>query len=189
MRPQRRPPRVGLRTNIHEEPEGWSVRVTRGGRDHADYFGNAVWGGRGRALLAAQHWRDRLLLRIDPDIRVRRKPATGRRHSTGVEGVSRETHRVGGRIYCRYIAGWRDPEKGWQRRRFLVQRYGKEQAFALAKRARRSGVKRSKAYMKARQREEAVLRLRKASAMPRPVKDPRSRRGISMARRRPRRKR
>jgi hypothetical protein len=53
--------------------------------------------------------------------------------------------------------------------------------------AREAGVARSHAYLVARQREEAEGRLQQAAPMPRPVKDPRSRQGISMARRRPRR--
>ncbi len=165
------------------------MRVTRGGRDFPDYFGDAVWGGRDRSLLAAQHFRDRLLQRIDPDSRVRRQVAKGRKSRTGIVGVSREPHVVHGRAYSRYIAHWQDPEKGTQRRRFLVERYGEERALALAAEARRAGVARSRAYLKARQREEAKRRLQKAGAMPRPVRHPRSRKGISMARRRPRRMR
>jgi hypothetical protein len=152
-----------------------------------DYFGDAVWGGRGPALLAAQHARDELLRRIDPDQRVRRRMPRGSRNKTGVVGVSRETHVVDGRIYHRYVAQWQDPEKVPQRRRFLVEHHGEEEARAMAIEAREAGVARSHAYLLARQREEAKRRLEKAAPMPRRVKDPRSRAGISMARRRPRR--
>ena len=186
-RPPRRPTHIGPRTNIHSEPEGWSVTVMRAARTFSDYFGNAVWGGRARALLAAQHFRERLLQRIDPDSRIRREAPKNHRSKTGVVGVSTERHLVDGRVYRRYVASWQDPEQGSQRRRFLVERYGEERALALAVEARESGVAHAKAYLKARQQEEAALRLQKAAPMPRPVKDPRSRKGISMARRRPRR--
>jgi hypothetical protein len=86
-----------------------------------------------------------------------------------------------------YIARWQDPEKGPQRRRFLVEHYGRERARDLAIRARQAGVAHSHAYLLARQREEATRRLQKAAPMPRPVRDPLSRKGISMERRRPRR--
>ncbi len=188
-RDPRRPTRIGPLTNIHREPEGWSPNVRRAGRDFTDYFGDAVWGGRARALLAAQHFRDRLLQRIDPDTRVRRRPAKGRRSRNGVEGVSREPHWVDGRLYHRYVATWQDPVKGHQRRRFLVEHYGEEEARALAIDAREAGVARSRADWLARQREEAKRRLQKAAPLPRQVKDPRSRKGISMARRRSRRAR
>ena len=187
-RSARRPTRIGPLTNIHEEPEGWSLRVTRGGHDFADYFGDAVYGGRDRALLAAQRARDELLRRIDPDQRVRRRQPKGSRSRTGVVGVSREPYVVDGRIYHRYVAHWQDLEAGRaRRRRFLVERYGEEEAKALAIGEREKGVARARAYLLAHQREEAERRLRKTPPKPRQVKDPRSRKGISMARRRSRR--
>jgi hypothetical protein len=90
-------------------------------------------------------------------------------------------------VYHRYIAYWRDADKQPRRRRFGVERYGDSEARALAAKARRAGVKQAHAERLARQREEAARRLRNAPPMPARVKDPRSRKGISMARRRPRR--
>lgn len=150
----RRLTRIGPLTNIHREPEGWSLRVRRGGHDFSDYFGDAVYGGRERALLAEQHARDELLRRIDPDQRVRRRMARGSWSKTGVVGVSREPYVVDGRRYHRYVAYWQDPEKGRpQRRRFLVEHYGEERAKALAIDAREAGVARGHAYLLARQQE------------------------------------
>ena len=163
------------------------MTVRRRGHNFGDYFPDAVWGGRDRALLAAQHFRDQLLLRIGPDTRVRRRSPKGTRNVTGVVGVRLERHVVEGRVYHRYVAHWPDPEKGTRRRRFLVERYGKEQARALAIEAREAGVAHSHAQQLARQCEEARRRLQEAPPMPRQVKDPLSRKGISMARRRPRR--
>lgn len=183
----RRQSRIGRLGNIHPEPEGWSLRVTRSGRVFSDYFGNAVYGGSERALLAARHARDGLLRRIDADLRVRRQTPKGSRSKTGVVGVNREAYLVGGRRYHRYVSCWPDPAKGRpQRRRFLVEHHGEDRAKALAIEAREAGVARARACLLARQRAEAESRLRKAEPVPRPVKDPRSRKGISMARRRPR---
>jgi hypothetical protein len=180
--------RVGPYTNIYREPEGWSLRVTRRGRIFSDYFGDAVYGSRAQALRAAQHCRDRLLLqRVPADTRVRRRSPRGRRSKTGVPGVTREKYRVGGRVYSREIAHWPDPDNGPQRRRFAVKLCGARQARAMAIEARRAGLAECGARLLARQREEARRRLQEAGPMPRRVKDPRSRRGISMARRRPRR--
>lgn len=180
----RRPTRIGPFTHIHREMGAWSLLVVRGGQRFPEYFGNAVWGGRQQALVAAQRFRDRLLLRIGPDTRVRRQVPTGTRSATGVVGVTRERYVVGGRVYVRYLASWQDLEEGPLRRRFSVARYGKERAFALA---RKTGVAHSHAVRLAGRREEARRRLRNAPPMPRQVKDPRDRKGISMARRRPRR--
>ena len=163
------------------------MKVERRGKTFSDYFGNAVFGGRRRALLAAQHYRDELLQRTEPDSRERRRMPKGRRSKTGVVGVCLEPHRVNGRVYERYVAHWHDPEKGPQRRRFSVGRHGKEQALVLAVEAREAGVAHLRAYLLERQREEAARRLAKAAPPPRPVKNPLSRKGISMARRRPRR--
>ena len=163
------------------------MKVMRRGQNFADYFGDGVWGGRTRALLAAQHFRDQLLQRIGADTRERRQIPKGRRSKTGVVGVSLEPHVVDGRVYERYVAYWQDPEKGLRRRRFLVGHYGRDRALVLAIDARKAGVAHSHAYLLARQREEAARRLQKAAPMPRRVKDPLSRKGISMARRRPRR--
>jgi hypothetical protein len=183
---RRRPIRVGPYTNIHREPEGWLVSVCRRGRNFAEYLGDAVWGGREKALLAAQRYRDGLLQRIPADTRIRRRPPKGRRSRTGVPGVSYERYVVDGRVYHRYIGHWQDPDDGPQRRRFLVERYGSREARALAIEARTAGVADIEARLLARQREEATKRLRTAAPMPRQVKDPRSRKGINMGRRRPR---
>lgn len=186
-RPLRRPPRIGPLSNIRKEPEGVSVLVIRRGDNYSDYFGDAVWGGRKKAILAARHFRDRLLLRIGPDTRVRRKVAKGTRSRTGVVGVTVEPHKVGGRVYRRYVACWQDPEKGHQRRRFLVEHHGKERALALAVKARKAGVAQSRALLLARQREDATRRLKDLPPRPPQVKDPLSRKGVKHRRRRPRR--
>jgi hypothetical protein len=184
-RPRARP--VASLTNIRREPGAWYVQIWRRGRHFADYFSDAVWGGRAQALVAAQRFRDELLLRIEPDTRVRRRKPKGARTRTRVVGVTLEPHVVDGRVYERYVATWRDPERGTLRRRFLVQRYGKKEALALAIEARERGVSESRRRWRELQRTGARERLRQAPPMPLPVKDPRTRQGISMARRRPRR--
>ena len=106
---------VGPRTNISRDKRdsGWSVHLIRGGRQYAGNFADAVWGGgRGPAQLAARRFRDRLLLRVEPDLRVRRRIPEGARGRTGEVGISRERYLVGGRAYERYVAHWQDPERG-----------------------------------------------------------------------------
>jgi hypothetical protein len=161
--------------------------VVRGGRRFSRYVSPGGWGGREQARLAAQHFLARLALRIEADTRVRRRPPKGSRSKTGMPGVRLERYRVGRRFYWRYVALWPDPEKRFGRRRFGVSRYGKGKALALAVQARRAGVSRYRDYLRARQREEARQWLKNAPPMPRQVKDPLSRKGIKMGRRRPRR--
>jgi hypothetical protein len=157
--------------------------VRRGGRDYADYFPDAVWGGKRLALVAARRFRDELLERVEPDLRVRRRVPKGVRSKTGVVGVSVERHLVEGRVYRRYVAHWSDPEEGPMRRRFSVERHGEEGARALAEEVREQGVARSRARLLARQAADAARRLAAAPPLPRMVRDPRSRKGIRMPRR------
>lgn len=186
-RGSRRPPRIGPLTNIQEDSRSFTVHVTRQGRTVSDYFSFAVWGGRAPALVAAQRFRDELLARrLGPDSRVRRRVARGRGMGSR-PGVTLERYSVEGRHYERYIAQWQDPDKGLERRRFSLKRHGKRRARALAIEARRSGVANANSLRMARQRKEASRRLRNAPRMPRPVKHPLDRRGITMAGRRPRR--
>jgi hypothetical protein len=83
------------------------VQVIRRGKVFADYFSDAVWGGRAKALVAAQRFRDELLLRIEPDTRVRRRAPKGIRCTTGAVGVSFERYVVDGRVYQRYVGAGR----------------------------------------------------------------------------------
>jgi hypothetical protein len=159
--------------------------VTRRGHNYPAYFSDAVWGGRDKALVTARRWRDDLLQRSEPDTRVRERAPRGSRSATGIVGVTLETYEVGGRIYERYIAGWPDQKQGTRRRRFSVENYGKARARALAKEARKNGLAENRARLLKSQREEATERLRQAPPMPRQVKDPLDRKGISMAARRP----
>jgi hypothetical protein len=173
--------RIGLLANIRREPEGWTVVVMRKGVRHTDYFGDAVYGGRSLALLAARRYRDDLLRRIDPDTRVRRRMPRGVTSETGVVGVTFERYEVEDRWYERYVATWQDADGRNRRRRFSVLMRGKAKAMALAKKAREKGVARAEAERRARQGSEARSRLAQMPPMPRPVKDPLSRKGINTA--------
>lgn len=160
------------------------MHVIRAGRPFTGWFADAVWGGKRKGLVVAKRFRDHLLLRIGPDTRVRRVAPKGTRSKTGVVGVSLEPHVVEGRTYERYVAHWSNEEGRVRRRRFSVEKYGRDRAIAMAIDAREEGVARSHAARLARQRHEAGRRLLKAPPMPRQVRASRSRKGISMANRR-----
>jgi hypothetical protein len=176
---RRRSMRVGPWTNIRREEKALTVVVCRRGKRFSEYFPYGVWGGEDLALVAAQRYRDRLLLRIDPDTRVRRKPPKGSRNKTGFLGVSEEAYVVEGRHYKRYVATWRDPDAKTRvrRRRFSILYYGREHARALAAAARAAGIAEVHARQRVRQREEARARLVKTAPMPRQVRDPSAGRG------------
>jgi len=186
MAKRRRRSRTGRLANLRREPGAWNVIVMRQGRRFTDYFPDAVWGGRERALVAAQRFRDGLLMHVEPDTRVRRRSPKGTLDLTGVVGVSFEEYEVHGRFYERFVANWPDADDGTRRRRFSVRRYGEERALALAVAARKAGVALVRAEKLARQRAEAGHRLEEAPPLPAQVKDPLSRKGINLGRRRPR---
>jgi AP2 domain len=186
---RRQPKRtVGPLTHISrsERDQAWVVDIIRAGRHYDGHFADAVWGGRRQALIAAQRHRDELLLEIEPALRVRRREARGRPpHSTGIVGVTFERQVVRGRAYERYVATWPGKDGVNKRQSFNVLKYGKRLAKALAIEARENAIDELRKAELARQREAARMRLR---SLPTSVqlKDPRSRKGISMARRRPR---
>lgn len=170
-------------TNIYREPGAWAVRVIRQGKYHNGHFADAVYGGKVQSRIAARRFRDVLYGRIEPDTRVRRKAPKGSRNKTKHVGVSFEEYVVEGRWYERFVANWKDADGRTRRRRFGVGPYGRRGAFALAVEARKEGVAQSRAVQHARQREEALERLAAAPPAPRRLKDPKSRKGVRIRRR------
>ena len=101
-------------------------------------------------------------------------------------GVTIERNVVDGRIYERAVGSWQDAKGVKQKRRFQLGLYGRDEAVARAREARERGLAQARRELLERQRDEASRRLAQAPPMPRQVKDPRSRKGINMGRRRPR---
>lgn len=174
---------MGPFTNIYREPGAWAVRALRGGKPHVGHFADATYGGKRKALIAARRFRDRLLRFIEPDIRVRQRVPKGSRNETRKVGVAFEVYDVDGRRYQRYIAHWKDEDGRSQRRRFAVGKYGDALAYKLAAMARDEAVERIRTVLRARQLAEAKHRLTDAPPPPRQVKDPRSRKGMRIRRR------
>ncbi len=161
---QRRPPRVGPRTNILREPGAWSVRVERGGRVYNGHCADAVYGGRQQSHLAARRFRDGLLRRIEPDTRVRRRVPRGSRSQTDVVGVILERYLVDGREYERFVAHWRDPYGRQLRRRFsLASTAGRGHSLSPSKRASKVSLAPGPCSLpgNARRRPEGSLLLRR----------------------------
>ena len=117
----------------HHHFHGFVVQVKRRSQLYERYFRDE--GRRAPTLQRAVRFRDRLLLSLPPP---RRFHIHSRRNKTGVVGVilRRERTRKGKAVRF-YTAVWFD-EGGWRRSRtFSVQKYGKAEAFALAKETRR----------------------------------------------------
>ncbi len=118
---------------------GWQVRLQRRGVKYGKFFGDGVFGGVDRSLIAAKRWRDRLLERLEGEEMVRICTRSTRNRS-GVVGVSKVSVVTNGTTYEFWQATW-SPEKGRRRCvKFSIRRYGDQEAFRLAVLAREEGV-------------------------------------------------
>jgi AP2 domain len=129
----------------HNHFRGWIVTAKRRGKRFRRYFSDRP-NGKKAALHAARVFRDKLVTRLPPPIKIKRKYV---RNTTGVIGVSRikECTRSG-RPFVRYVAQW--PGRGGKNGRatFSVDSYGESQAFRLAVAARRAGLRELKRHEK-----------------------------------------
>lgn len=116
----------------HNYFHGFAVQVTRRGLRYQRFFRDQ--GGRAATLQRAVRFRDRLLLSLPPP---RRFHTTSRVCKTGVIGVvlRRELTRQGRPVRF-YKAIWHDAHGQSRSRTFSVQKYGKKEAFALARETR-----------------------------------------------------
>lgn len=86
--------------NISREPEGWSVRIVRDGKQHSKYFRFSDGGVRA-SLAKAKKWRDKKIKELG-ERQWRKGPRKKARNNTsGVTGVSKN-------IYGRWVATWQD---------------------------------------------------------------------------------
>jgi len=86
--------------NITREPAGWSVRIVRGGTQHAKYFRFSDGGIRGSKAKAIK-WRDEMLKELGErqwHTGTRKKPTN---NTSGIVGVRKNT-------YGRWLATWQE---------------------------------------------------------------------------------
>jgi hypothetical protein len=122
-----------IRRVDHHYFHGFCVKVTRRGQYYQRYFRDQ--GGRAATLQKAVRFRDRLLLSLPP---LRKFHMKSRVSKTGVIGVVLRRERTRkGRPVRFYTAIWNDAHGQRRSRTFSVQKYGKEEAFALARETRR----------------------------------------------------
>lgn len=127
---------------------GWQVRLQRRGKTTTKYFADNLYGGQRKALLAAKYYRDGLeeASRKYSVRELARKPSV--RNRSGIVGVRRQKQ-VDFRgdyefHYWFWVAQWTDGHGHRRTRSFAVGVFGEEEAFRLAKEARRKGVNQAK---------------------------------------------
>lgn len=131
------PPRNIIRVD-HEasRTHAWRVTVQRHNDIAVKTFSDAIYGGKRKALKAAEAYRDELLRRYSPyahAIWVRTR--IRRNNTSGIPGVARYEERANPQTsYIRvfWLASWVNEQGDSRKRRFLVSHYGERQAKRLA---------------------------------------------------------
>jgi len=116
---------------------GWVVSAKRQGKRVTRYFSDRP-GGRQKALRAARAFRDKLIARLPPPTKIKRRDV---RNTTGVIGVASVKERTrSGKWLVRYVASW--PARSGKRGKasFSVGLYGDREVFSLAVSWRRAGL-------------------------------------------------
>jgi len=131
------PPRNIIRVD-HEasRTHAWRVTLQRHNGIVVKMFSDSLHGGKGKALKAAEEYRDELLRRYSPYahaiwVRTRLR----RNNTSGIPGVARYEERAKpNRNYTRvfWLASWVNEQGESRKRRFMVSHYGERQAKRLA---------------------------------------------------------
>lgn len=137
----------------------WRVSLRRRGKALVRNFPDKKHGGKGKALQAAKAHRDQLLIKYPPITRVEFANRLRSNNKSGVSGVCL--------VACKYYlsdgterciwyweASWPTTPGEHINKRFSVSAYGKEGAFEMACRARRSGLRKVKGTFWAAERGE-----------------------------------
>jgi hypothetical protein len=123
---------------------GYLVRVMRKGKLHSEYFADQDHGGKRKALAASRKHRDSLEKKLKGYTSKQLSKKVRSNNTSGVPGV-RYVEEVDRRWasqpkYGYWIAQW-SPRKGVRKtKRFSVDKYGDDEAYRLAVRARKRGV-------------------------------------------------
>ena len=124
---------------------GYLVRLTRRGKQTSKFFGDKDCGGKKKALTAAKKFRDDMEKKLKGYTAKELSKKLRSNNTSGVVGV-RLVEEIDKRwpsqpTYKYWVAQW-SPEKGVRKTaRFSVEKYGDEQAYKMAVKARNRGVR------------------------------------------------
>jgi len=119
-----------------EQPQkknfGYYVRLTRQGQQTAKFFSDKQYGGKSKALKAAEQYLQTLMQQMPPKLQTGRLTV---RNTTGIVGVNRTRSTSRGHAYDYWQASW---GSGSERKsvKFAVNKYGEKKAQELAIAAR-----------------------------------------------------
>ena len=123
---------------------GWWVRFQVEGKRLTQLFSDNKFGGKKKALQAAQTYRDAIEREVRPKQTGHHANIKTRRNRSGIVGVNRAkntTHRNGKR-YISHVwqAHWSKPDGKVVNRSFSIKKYGEEEALRLAIKTRLEGL-------------------------------------------------
>lgn len=132
-----------------DQPEkknhGYYVRITHRGKSHQKYFPDKASGGKTKALKAAKEHRDKLLAKMP---KYKQEAAARKKRRIKQSGVVGVTHVVSKspkeKTYEYWQAAWVDGDNKRKTAKFSIKRYGNDKALAMAKKARRAGLRSNK---------------------------------------------
>ena len=129
---------------------GWEVRIQRRNKRIEKYFADTQFGGKRGALQAAKEFRDELEIKLRPYTVKEQAARPSTRNRSGIVGV-RLAKQVDLRgeyefTYYFWVAQWTDGKGKRKTRSFSCDRYGDEEAFRKAMRARQQGVARAQRF-------------------------------------------
>lgn len=138
---KKRLPGISRIDQLEKRTHGFFVRLTRKGKIYNAFFADKSYGGKSKALQAAQkHYRK--LLREHGRISRRDRAQIKRRvGASGIMGVRKAVLAAGKRKLTYWLASWSPHPHVVQRRMFSVQKYGGARAKAMAVQARKNGVR------------------------------------------------
>lgn len=124
---------------------GYLVRITRKSKMHMQYFSDTDFGGKRKSLLAAREHRDEMETKLKgytPKEIANRERSNNTSGVVGVRYVEELDPRWKSKpVYGYWVAQW-SPEPGVRKtQRFSIEKYGDDEAYELAVKARKKGVR------------------------------------------------
>lgn len=126
---------------------GWQVRLQRKGVRYGRFFSDSAWGGAEGAYEKALQYREKILaharrLREGNSASARSRQAPDSRNNSGVVGVTKILQRSSSGVEYRFWqASWTQPDGKRITVRYSVLKYGEDEAFERACKARREAMR------------------------------------------------
>ena len=137
--------RIDIAKTEHKgQTHGWEVRIRRRHVKDETFFSDREHGGKTKAFAAARKYRDKIARDIPPFSRREIAQIISKRNTSGIVGVRLAEKRTGHKPDCGpylfWVANWSPAPHKRKTCAFSVDKYGDDEAFKLAVKARKKGV-------------------------------------------------